>query len=167
MTGAPKRRTMEILAGLEGAPRGVYSGVLGFVSLTGAADWAVVIRTAVLRDEGPPCLASAPRAAGGVCVWGGVGADRLPCARGQHAVHVTVGAGGAIVALSDPDDEYDEMALKACSVLPRSGPRAWAACAAVAARSCGPSPRARTHAPRRPAGAVRSLLWATRTATTA
>jgi hypothetical protein len=31
---------------------------------------------------------------------------------------VTVGAGGAVVALSDPDAEFEEMKLKAQSVLP-------------------------------------------------
>ncbi|NEA18267.1 aminodeoxychorismate synthase component I [Streptomyces halstedii] len=51
MTGAPKLRSMEILAVLEEEPRGVYSGVLGWVSLDGRADLSVVIRTLVLESN--------------------------------------------------------------------------------------------------------------------
>jgi para-aminobenzoate synthetase/4-amino-4-deoxychorismate lyase len=47
VTGAPKVRTMEIIAGLEDAPRGVYCGAIGFAS-PGESAFSVAIRTLVL-----------------------------------------------------------------------------------------------------------------------
>ena len=50
VTGAPKVRAMEIIAELEPTRRGVYCGCVGYLSVTGAADFSIAIRTAVVRD---------------------------------------------------------------------------------------------------------------------
>lgn len=50
VSGAPKIRAMELIAGLEAAPRGVYSGAVGYLSWSGAMDTAIAIRTAVVKD---------------------------------------------------------------------------------------------------------------------
>ena len=48
VTGAPKRRTMEILQELEGRPRGLYTGAIGYVPPDGLARFNVAIRTALI-----------------------------------------------------------------------------------------------------------------------
>ncbi|KAK4530555.1 hypothetical protein CCYA_CCYA04G1412 [Cyanidiococcus yangmingshanensis] len=96
MTGAPKQRTMEIIDALEKHPRGIYSGSIGYVSADGQqADWNVVIRTAVWERLSP-----ARGATSSTCLW-----------------RVSIGVGGAIVTLSDPEDEFAEMVLKAKAVI--------------------------------------------------
>ncbi len=51
VTGAPKIRTMEIIAELEKEPRGVYTGALGYFSPHGEFAFNVAIRTAVLSGN--------------------------------------------------------------------------------------------------------------------
>ena len=48
ITGAPKARTMEIIAALEDRPRGIYTGTIGYVAPSGDATFNVAIRTALV-----------------------------------------------------------------------------------------------------------------------
>jgi len=47
ITGAPKRRAMEIIDELEPGPRGVYCGAIGYIGWDGNMDTNIAIRTAV------------------------------------------------------------------------------------------------------------------------
>lgn len=51
VTGAPKVRAMEVIARLEAARRGLYTGGLGFVGHDGGVTMAMAIRTAVLEGR--------------------------------------------------------------------------------------------------------------------
>ncbi|MDF1521496.1 MAG: aminodeoxychorismate synthase component I [Trueperaceae bacterium] len=83
ITGAPKRRTMELIGALEGGPRGAYTGAIGYALPTDAgaiaeASFSVAIRTLVVK----------------------AGEGRL-------------GVGGGIVVDSEAADEWAEVATKA------------------------------------------------------
>ncbi len=47
ITGAPKRKAMELVGALEDAPRGPWCGAIGWTA-PGGADWCVAIRTAAI-----------------------------------------------------------------------------------------------------------------------
>jgi len=49
MTGAPKRRAVELLAALEGRPRGLYGGCFGWIDAQGNAELAMTIRSIEIR----------------------------------------------------------------------------------------------------------------------
>lgn len=87
ITGAPKRKSMEIIAQLEREPRGLYTGTIGFLSpenkgLGFSGCLNVVIRTLQLRPENG--------------AWQGI-----------------YGVGSGIVIDSHADDEYAECGWKA------------------------------------------------------
>lgn len=51
ITGAPKKRAMEIIAELESLPRGPYCGAIGYFGFDGTMDTSIPIRTAVLAGN--------------------------------------------------------------------------------------------------------------------
>lgn len=51
VSGAPKIRAMEIINELEEVKRGVYSGAVGYLSANGNMDFALAIRTMIMKGE--------------------------------------------------------------------------------------------------------------------
>ncbi len=51
ITGCPKVRCMEILAEMEQAPRGAYTGSIGYINRNGDMDLNILIRTLVRRGD--------------------------------------------------------------------------------------------------------------------
>ena len=59
ITGCPKVRCMEIIAALEDAPRGAYTGALGYLDRNGDLDLNILIRTLTQVDRGVSLRAGA------------------------------------------------------------------------------------------------------------
>lgn len=51
ITGAPKKRAMEIIRELEPTPRGIYCGALGWLGFNGESEFNIAIRTLVREGE--------------------------------------------------------------------------------------------------------------------
>ncbi len=51
ISGAPKKRALEIIAELEKHPRGLYTGAIGYFGFDGSSQWNIAIRTAVQKDD--------------------------------------------------------------------------------------------------------------------
>jgi anthranilate synthase component 1 len=50
VTGAPKRRAMQLIAEHEPTPRGPYAGAVGYLTFAGDLDFCITIRTVVVQD---------------------------------------------------------------------------------------------------------------------
>ena len=87
ITGAPKRRVMQLIDRYERSPRGVYTGSLGYITADGDCDLSILIRCAT------------------------------HVGRCDKACLYRIGAGGGITIESDPDAEYDEAMQKAQALL--------------------------------------------------
>ena len=113
MTGAPKLRSCQLLRSLENRNRGIYSGVLGYLDIGGGGDFSVVIRSAVRSD----IRHDQARENGGSgrteeCEDDGVAGEVE-----QEGEEWTIGAGGAVTALSTEEGEWEEMVAKLRSTL--------------------------------------------------
>lgn len=51
VSGAPKVRAMEIIDELEPHPRGLYAGAIGYFSANGSCDFAITIRSLIIRKH--------------------------------------------------------------------------------------------------------------------
>ena len=99
MTGAPKRRSCELLKGIEEQkPRGIYSGVLGYLDVGGGGDFSVVIRTAHRWNDKVSVNDHSRSHESTKDVW-------------------NIGAGGAVTAQSVDVSEFEEMEAKLDSIL--------------------------------------------------
>ncbi|WP_227353679.1 anthranilate synthase component I [Haladaptatus salinisoli] len=98
LTGAPKIRAMEIIHELESGPRGVYGGGVGYVSWTGDADFAIVIRTATVESGDPDEIT--------VRAGAGVVADSDPAAEFEETEQKM---GGVLAALEAMERELAEV----------------------------------------------------------
>ncbi|KIH95049.1 para-aminobenzoate synthase [Sporothrix brasiliensis 5110] len=114
MTGAPKKRSCALLRALEERPpsprsgaagaapgeRSLYSGVVGYLCVSGRGDWSVTIRSLFRWDDETTFVDSSSDRDNGS------GAETTR----QDVWHI--GAGGAVTILSTPEGERDEMFVK-------------------------------------------------------
>jgi anthranilate synthase component I len=87
VSGAPKIRAMEIINELENVKRGVYSGAIGYFSVNGNMDFALAIRTMVIKNNHAYIQAGA-----------GIVYDSIPEKEFEETIHKLK------TFLEDPDD---------------------------------------------------------------
>jgi para-aminobenzoate synthetase len=129
MTGAPKKRSCEILRDIEQRPRGIYSGILGYMDVGGGGDFSVVIRTAVRDPDRSGKSISASSAAAAETSTGSSrystpqasspasSTEGVDAVQSERTETWRIGAGGAVTIQSNDQDEFLEMETKVMSAL--------------------------------------------------
>lgn len=92
VSGAPKIRAMQIIEELEKEPRGLYSGAVGYLGFNDLMEFAIAIRTVIVKDGIATCQAGA-----------GIVADSIPSrefdetqAKASAMAQAVLSAGGQI-----------------------------------------------------------------------
>jgi para-aminobenzoate synthetase/4-amino-4-deoxychorismate lyase len=96
ITGAPKHHTMQIIAGLEAAPRGLYTGAIGWIDAPAEGS---------PKDAAPAC--------GDFCLSVAIRTLMLQAPRSDGLAPGRLGVGAGIVLDSVAGDEFAECRLKA------------------------------------------------------
>jgi len=97
ITGAPKKRAMEIIAELESVPRGLYTGAIGYIGFNGESQFNIPIRTLV-RENGNLHYH----------VGAGIVSDSNPVAEYQETLDKAKGIRLAIARYSDRYDQGNQ-----------------------------------------------------------
>lgn len=92
ITGAPKKRAMEIIRELEHAPRGIYCGAIGWLGFNGDCAFNIAIRTLV--NEGQRLIYQ---------VGAGIVADSSPQQEYEETLHKAAGIELAVAAFRGCD----------------------------------------------------------------
>lgn len=80
ITGAPKKRAMEIIGDLEKSPRGIYCGAIGWFGFNGESSFNIAIRTLVRTGDRLVYQVGA-----------GIVADSDPCREYEETLHKAAG----------------------------------------------------------------------------
>ncbi|MES2707334.1 MAG: aminodeoxychorismate synthase component I [Verrucomicrobiota bacterium] len=80
ITGAPKKRAREIIAELEGRPRGLYTGAIGYFGANGESQFSIAIRTVVIENGRAEFQVGA-----------GIVADSVPAQEWEETLHKAAG----------------------------------------------------------------------------
>lgn len=106
ITGAPKRRAMQIIRELEPFARGVYCGAIGFIGLDGTMGFNVAIRTIVQRGDTAELFAG-----------GGIVADSVPA---EELAEVDAKAAGMLRTIGVEPTMRTAVPVVGCSSTGRS-----------------------------------------------
>ena len=112
ITGAPKRRTCEIIAGLERSPRGIYCGAIGQVAPPGAEGDAMAFSVAIRTLTAAPDRTAAFGVGGGIVIDSTARAERAECRAKARFLEVGAPDLRVIEALRwSPDTGMPDIAL--------------------------------------------------------